>query len=86
MTQFTWLGWREAEKEAAKPRNPDSCDHSLFVQELFDGEVGPDSLHLAVRRHNAGLRGGILVIKHQSSAFLLLHRVLWANKNVLSIW
>lgn len=59
-----------------EPQNGDSCDHSLFVQELFDGEVGPDSLHLAVQHSIAGLHGGVGVSKHHSCAFLSEHKVL----------
>lgn len=47
-----------------------SCDHSLSLQELFYGEMGPDSLHLAVRRCVAGLHGDICVSKHHFSVVL----------------
>lgn len=46
------------------------CDHSLFLKELFHGEIGPDSLHLAVRRRVASLHGDICVSKHHLSIVL----------------
>lgn len=59
------------EEEVAQPQTFDSCDHSLFLQKLFNSEIGPDSLYLAVRPHVAVLHTGVRVSKLYSSVVLL---------------
>lgn len=41
--------------------------HSLFIQKLFDCEVGPNPLDVAVRHCSSGLHCGVCVRKHHPS-------------------